>query len=153
MINATQCHSLSGAKVQKYLAGWQRVQAELSNFKKMMGERSVSQGERSRREAIEPLLNLRDSFQMMLMQVPKEIEADNWVVGVMAVAKQLDSILKDYEVEIIGGEVREFDPKLHEAIEQVKVKGLTRGIQVEVVQNGYVLGDEVIRPAKVKVAK
>jgi len=107
----------------------------------------------SRREAIEPLLKLKDSFQMMIMHVPKEIAKDNWVVGVVAVAKQLDSILKDYEVQVIGMEEEEFDPKLHEAVETVPAKGMRSGLVVEVVQNGYLMGDEVIRPARVKVAK
>ena len=56
-------------------------------------------------------------------------------------------------VKRIQAEGAEFDPNFHEAISHEPADGVESGHVIAVVQNGYMLGERVIRPALVRVAK
>jgi len=55
-------------------------------------------------------------------------------------------------VKRIEAEGAVFDPNFHEAITQEPVDGAESGLVIAVLQQGYMLGDRVIRPAQVRVA-
>ena len=69
----------------------------------------------------------------------------------MLIKKQLEDSLKSLgleEIETIG---KQFDPKMHEAVEEVE--GAEPGVIVEEVQKGYSFQDKIIRVAKVKIGR
>lgn len=154
MIHARKSHTVVASnKEQEYLAGWQRERAELQNFRKRMQEQAVRGQQAALRAILEPLLDLADNFQAMVRHVPPALEQDAWVAGVLHIARQLDGLLADYNVRVIEAMGQPFDPARHEAIEHEQREGVPSGHVVEVVSRGYQLGDEVLRPAKVKIAK
>jgi molecular chaperone GrpE len=63
------------------------------------------------------------------------------------------SILEAEGVSLIDAEGQEFDPNLHEAMSHEEAEGIPGGQIIEVVKNGYLLGERVLRPAVVRVAK
>lgn len=153
MIHARTPHSKDGVQAQEYLAGWQRARAELANFRKRLQESSSEQQGQARREAVEPLLSLADNFRAMTAHVPDELQNHAWVTGVLHIARQLDEILAAYEVTAVEEVDVPFDPVRHEALESVSRTGVASGTVVEVVQPGYVMGETVLRAAKVRVAQ
>lgn len=152
MIHATEIHSAS-TKISEYLLGWQRARAELANFRKRAASEQGYRDKQTRRQVIEDLMPLVDNFQAMTDQVPTELVDNSWTQGVLHIAKQLEQLLAQYNVEPIKADGVQFDPSLHEVIDSVKNKKFTSGHIIEVLQPGYTIGDEVIRPAKVKVVK
>ncbi len=154
MIHANTVHTASSpSREQEYLAGWQRARAELDNFRKRLDQEQSQQQLRLRQEVIVPLLGLADSFQTMVSHLPSDLANHAWAVGVVHVARQIKQILREYGVEPIEAVGDQFDPNKHEAVSKVSQLGATSGCVVEVLQTGYVLGDRVIRPAKVRIAK
>lgn len=140
------------AEATEYLEGWQRAKAELDNFKKQaVADRAVER-ERVLADTLLPLLSLADNFGAMAEQVPQELADNAWAQGVVHVAKQLEALLHDYGVTEMAAIKQTFDPHLHEAVDHVSGSKAKTGTNVEVVQAGYLIGDKVLRPAKVKVA-
>ena len=152
MINATQLHG-SKVKENEYLDGWQRSRAELANLQKRLVGEQVQQRQKVTREITGELLTLADNFQVMTRHVPEELAENSWTTGVLHVARQLTQLLEEFGITLIEAKGQNFDPKFHEAVEQTSKTKLSTGSIVEVIQAGYQIGDEVVRPAKVKVAK
>jgi len=126
----------------EYLTGWQRARADFLNYKKEEGQRLQNFFEVERVQIILKILPILDNLQ----------KAANYSEGLSQIEKQFQIFLKEAGVEEIKAE-ESFDPNLHEAIEQVEVKGRKSGEILEVIQKGYKLNGKVIRPAKVKVSK
>jgi molecular chaperone GrpE len=80
-------------------------------------------------------------------------EQDAWVNGIELVTRKLHSILESEGLERIEAKGAAFDPNFHEAISYESMEGVESGHIIAIVQNGYMLGDRVIRPALVRVAK
>jgi len=152
MLHSTEMHSLN-SKTNEYLAGWQRARAELMNFRQRVASVQEDKDKQAKRQVVAELIPLTDNFQAMCDHLPSELADHPWAQGVLHVAKQLEAILAQYNVTAIKTNNTKFDPALHEAVESVTHKKFTSGSIVAVVQTGYTMDDEVIRPARVKVAK
>jgi len=99
------------------------------------------------------LFPLADNFQSMVTHTPPELQDSSWVAGVTHIAKQLDTVLEDLGAERMEPSSQEFDPSKHEAVAEVELAGVATGTIVKVTQAGYMMGGQVLRPAKVTVAK
>jgi molecular chaperone GrpE len=139
------------SKEQEYLEGWKRARADLENIQKRMGEQLMQNRMSSKRGAVESLLPLADNFRSLIDHAPKG--DDPWVQGVLHVARQIDQVLEEMGVEIIHKKNILFDPKIHEAVEEIEGEENKKGEVAEIVQAGYKMGETTIRPAKVKVIK
>lgn len=151
MIYSSQIHSINSSKEQEYLAGWQRARAEFENLSKRWQNERITQHSQIKREIVESLIALADNFLSLAKHTPEELSGDSWAQGVGHVARQFEQLLASHGVELINPAGDDFDPKLHEAVEQSELAG-PAGVITEVVQPGYKIDDLVIRPAKVKVA-
>ncbi|MCX6810767.1 MAG: nucleotide exchange factor GrpE, partial [Candidatus Berkelbacteria bacterium] len=76
----------------------------------------------------------------------------NWAIGIKQIEKQFENILFENGLERIESVGQEFNPELHEAIEEIE-SDKPSGIIVEEILSGYKFAGSVLRPAKVKVAK
>ncbi len=122
---------------EEYLAGWQRAKADFLNYKKEETERVEEMLKYVKQDLCLKILPILDSFELFEKNIKK----------------QLQDFLKNQEVEEIKGVGERFNPNLHEAVKEVKIKNKESGTIVEIVQKGYKLHDKVIRPAKVKINK
>ncbi len=138
-------------KADEYLKGWKQAQADLDNYRKRMDKEAVDRQQAAKRELVEDLLSLLDNFQALTHFVPEDKKEDPWVQGVLHVARQFDQTLEGYGLTSFSPAGEEFNPDKHEAIEKIKQKGKQAGLIAEVIQPGYILGETLIRPAKVKV--
>jgi len=133
-------------KAEEYLDGWQRARAEFSNYKKRI------QKEREE-EILAKYLNVVDDFKRALDDRPSDGETGAWAEGIDMIYRKLKGILEAEGVEEISAEGKVFDPNFHEAITFEESDDHNEGEILGVVQPGYQIGNRIIRPAQVRVAK
>ncbi|WP_213105508.1 nucleotide exchange factor GrpE [Candidatus Protochlamydia amoebophila] len=80
-------------------------------------------------------------------------EVKNWAFGFQMILTQFKDVLASNGITALESQGTFFDPHLHEAIEMVETDSYAPGIIVEENVRGYKMGDRMIRPARVKVAK
>lgn len=135
------------------LAGWQRAQADYQNLKKESAQNRLDSIKLANKSLIENLIPVFDNFALAIKHLPSELQANNWVQGIIFIHKQLQDILLAEGVEIIDpmrGQI--FDPNMHEAVDSIEsADELETNTIVEVLQVGYKLNGSLIRSARVKV--
>ena len=105
------------------------------------------------------MVGIADNFARALAALPadKMQSADPAVraviEGVEATERQLLATLQTHGIKAIDTTDGRFDPNLHQAIAEVPGNGKPGGSIVDVVQTGYVIGDRLLRPAMVTVAR
>jgi molecular chaperone GrpE len=138
------------SKAAENLDGWQRAAAEFQNFKKRNERDRTADHAAMKADLIRQMLPILDDLERALQSRPPE---DAWFNGIELIQRKMQGILESQGVQRIEAEGVIFDPNFHEAISQEPVDGAESGRVVAVVLNGYMLGDQVIRPAQVKVAE
>lgn len=127
----------------------QRLQADFINFR----NRSSKEREKIRfltiKEIMAGLLPIIDNFERALTSHQEENELKK---GVDMIYRQLMNFLEKLGVEVIPAVGQPFDHNLHEALMQEEDEQYESGMIIEELEKGYILNDNVIRPAKVKVA-
>ena len=139
-------------KIAELTTGWQRTQADFENYKKKSIEERSNLIKSANSDLIYEILPILDNFQLAAKHLPKELEGNNWAQGVQQIEKQLEEVLSQSGLSKIETIDSEFNPEIHEAVEEVK-SSKQEGIIVEEVLAGYKYDDIILRPAKVKVAK
>ena len=130
-----------------------RALAEVSNNQRraMENERRVEQA--SRASLIRRILPVLDQFDMAASQDSESVTTEQLVEGFKIAGNELLKILTDQGVERLEPEIGEaFDPMKHEAMLRQESDEVETDHIVMVMQAGYMMGDQVIRPAKVAVA-
>lgn len=143
------------AKSDEYLQGWQRERAEFFNYKKRM-EREQSQGSQNAiGNAMRRYLDIADDLARALKNKNRPIEGDGaiWADGIDLIYRKMLSAFETDGVKMMVTDGAYFDPNLHEAISNEDSPDHESGQIIEVVQPGYTLGDKVLRPARVRVAR
>jgi molecular chaperone GrpE len=138
------------AKSEENLDGWQRAVAEFQNYKKRMERDREADKAWMKGELIKKVLPVLDDLERALQNRPME---DAWANGIELITRKLQSILEAEGIERIEAEGKPFDPNYHEAISYESAEGVESGSVIAIIQNGYMLGERVVRPALVRVAK
>ena len=141
------------AKCEEYLNGWKRAKADFINYKREEFERSQELVRYAKENFLENLLPMLDNLRLVQNQMPKELQEDAHVKGLLMVKVQLEDFLKSQGVETFDSLGKNFDPATHEVIQMVEIEGKESGIIVEEIEKGYTINGRLFRPAKVKVSK
>lgn len=141
------------AQVAEYLDGWQRTRAEFSNFRKRQETERAKIITFANAGLLRKLLPVFDDFDRAIANMPDEVSGSNWVDGLFLIRRKLDGILESEGVLPIESEGKEFDPRYHEAVTYEEAEGFHEGQIINVIQQGFTLGDQVLQPALVRVAK
>jgi len=137
----------------EYLDGWQRARAEFANYKKRMERETEEARARISGEVITRYLSVLDDLERALDRAPEEKACAEWVSGIELIRQKLTALLEAEGVETIVAEGERFDPMLHEAISYEESEDHEEGSVIEVTQRGYKLGERILRPAMVRVAR
>jgi molecular chaperone GrpE len=141
------------AKANEYLDGWQRARADFSNYKKRV-EREQSQiYQNAAGSILKRYLGIVDDLERALKNRPQDGDGAAWAEGIELIYRKLLSILESEGIQPMEAEGQPFDPNLHEAIMSEESDEHESGQIIEVLQQGYTLGDKVLRPAMVRVAR
>ena len=137
----------------EYLDGWQRTQAEFSNYKKRQETERAQMMTLANMTVLRKLLPVVDDFERALSTLPVDLSQLTWCEGVLLIKAKLDGILESEGVKPIETEGEMFDPRYHEAVTYEESSGHEDGQIIGEAQRGYTLGERVLRPALVRVAK
>jgi len=138
------------AQVSEYKDSWLRSQADFQNYKKRVERDNEMMYTSMKGDIIKKVLPALDDLERALQKRPED---NGWANGIELIARKLQNILDAEGVKKIEAEGTEFDPNLHEAISHEPNEEVESGHVIAVVQNGYMLGERVIRPALVRVAQ
>lgn len=146
---------LEEAKTQaaEYLDGWQRTRAEFSNYKKRQEADRVQMMTLANATLLRKLLPVLDDFERAMATLPMNLSQMTWIEGISLIKYKLDAIIESEGVEPVETEGQAFDPRYHEAVTYEEAEGYEDGRIIGEVQRGYILGERVLRPALVRVAK
>jgi len=130
-----------------------RKTAEFDNYRKRVERDRQSMAEAVAADAVKDLLPLVDDLERALKADSGAEGAEAYRKGVELIHRQLLEILRKRGVRAIEALGTDFDPHFHEAIAHEPAAGRRDGEVIEEFGRGYMLGDRLIRPAIVKVAK
>jgi len=135
-----------------------RALAETENVRR----RSAREKEDATRYSIanfaRDMLNVSDNMHRALEAVPEDARGDDSPVaalfqGVQMTERELHSALERHGIKLIEPMGEKFDHNLHQAMFELPDSSVAPGTVVQVMQAGYVIGDRLLRPAMVGVAK
>ncbi len=130
--------------------GWQRSLADFQNYKKRVDRDNEMLRVSMRGDLIKKALPVLDDLERAMQNRP----ADNsWANGIDLIIRKFQNILDSEGVKRIEAKGAAFDPAFHEAISHEPSIEVASGHVIDVVQNGYMIGERVIRPALVRVAQ
>lgn len=137
----------------EYLDGWQRSRAEFANFKRRVEREQEEARARIAGEVLVRYLSVLDDLERALKDRPLEGEAGSWAEGIEMICRKLTALLEAEGVEPIAADGQAFDPNLHEAVTHEDSPTHQAGDIIEVIRRGYRIGERVLRPSQVRVAR
>ena len=143
----------SRQKAQEYFDGWQRERADFLNYKKRLERDQEQRNNNFTGNFIKNYLVILDDLDRALKIRPTQGDGAAWSEGIELIYRKLLKFLEMEGVRPIPTDQKTFDPTLHEAISHESSPNHENSEIIEVVQQGYMLGDRVLRPALVRVAQ
>jgi molecular chaperone GrpE len=141
------------AKAAEYLDGWQRARAEFANYKKRIEKEQEEMIKSANGAFISRLLPVMDDFERAFQTLPLDLISLTWLEGIALIQRKLQILLEQEDVAVIETEGQIFDPTLHQAVTHEESEEHEEGQIIGEVQKGYKMGDKVLRPSLVRVAK
>ncbi|HEX8472466.1 MAG TPA: nucleotide exchange factor GrpE [Pyrinomonadaceae bacterium] len=141
-----------------YLDKLARRQADFENYRKRMERERHETYNRVVGDVVGRLLPVLDNLQRALaaedsVQKSESEEFRHFLHGVELISKQLSGVFADMGVEPVATVGQRFDPHVHEAIAAEESDEFVSDTVIAEIVRGYRLGDKLLRPAMVKVAK
>jgi molecular chaperone GrpE len=140
----------------EYLDLAKRTKADFENFRKRMTAEVQAAGGRGKGELLREVVPVLDDLERAIQAAgldPEGDSEDGLAHGVLLVFRSLRDSLTRNGVEAVDPVGEKFDPMQHEALSMVQAEGVESGNVVEVMQKGYRLGEQLIRPARVVVSE
>jgi len=138
------------SKASEYKDSWIRSQAEFQNYRKRIERDNDLVKAAMKGDIVKKLLPVLDDLERALQNRPED---ESWASGIELIARKFQGVLESEGIKKIEAEGKEFDPNFHEAISNEPSEEVESGHVIAVVQNGYMLGERVVRPALVRVAQ
>ncbi len=142
----------SQAKADEYLDGWQRARAEFANYKKRVERDRARYHQDAVGDVIKSYLPVVDDLERALKDRPQDGDGVSWAEGIELIYRKMLKVLEAEGITRMDAEGELFDPNLHEAIVKMESDEHESEQIIEVLQQGYMIGDRVLRPAKVRIA-
>ena len=141
------------AERDEYLNGWKRAKADLVNYQKDEAKRLGEIAKFGTEDMLRDIISVVDNMNLAYLSIGKA--SGKIDQGLILIKNQLLEILKKrgvMKIELKPGDL--YNPMYHEAIEMTEpTDTLKSGMVAEVVEDGYVLHDYVLKPARVKVVQ
>jgi len=141
------------AERDEYREGWQRALADFSNYKRRIERDQAQMQQTATINAVRRYLEVLDDLERALKNRPQDGDGAAWASGIELIHRKLLAALEADNITLMDAEGQFFDPNLHEALTQEDSPNHQSGQIIEVVQPGYLLGERVVRPARVRVAR
>ena len=129
-----------------------RAVADFDNYRKRIERERREFSEYAASDVLLELLPIIDNFERAL-QAPAAGDTESFKRGIELIHKQMLELLRKRGVTRIDAQGADFDPNVHQAVIHEPSEEHREGEVMEELQRGYKLGDRLLRPAMVKVAK
>ena len=128
-----------------------RAMAEVQNTKKRAEKEKADISKFSISGFAKDVLRIRDNLQLALKSDVQDAGAI--VEGIKLTMSEMDNILGSYGIKIIDSMGKPFDPNFHQAMVEIETEESEPGIVVQVMQEGFMIYDRLLRPALVGVSR
>jgi molecular chaperone GrpE len=128
-----------------------RTRADFDNYRKRVQRERDSATQAGKRQLVLALLDVLDDFERALAYTntaPASI-----LTGARVIQQRLTNLLQAQGVVPYTSAGQSFDPALHDAVDVINTNQATSGVVLDELSRGYRWGDEVLRPARVRVAQ
>jgi len=129
-----------------------RLAAEFDNYRKRIDRDRREQAEAATAAALEDLLPIIDDLDRAL-EAPTGSDAEVYRKGVELIHRQMTELLRRRGVTTIEAVGADFDPRMHQSVMHEVSPDHREGEVMAELRRGYMLGDRLLRPAMVKVAR
>jgi molecular chaperone GrpE len=129
-----------------------RKTAEFDNYRRRIERERREQADQAVVDLLEQLLSIVDDFDRALT-VEAGPEAAAYRKGVELIHAKMNDVLRRYNVRPFDAVGADFDPNMHQAVMHEVSDDHREGEVIGELQKGYMIGDRLLRPAMVKVAK
>jgi molecular chaperone GrpE len=129
-----------------------RKSAEFDNYRKRVEKERREQAEWAAADVLAEVLAVLDDFERAL-SADAPAEAKDYLAGFELIQRQLGELLRKRGVTPIEALGTDFDPHFHQAVAYEESVGAREGEVIGELRKGYKLGDRLLRPAMVRVAK
>lgn len=141
------------ARADENFSGWQRSQADFSNFRKRQEQDLAVRAQLAQAGLISALLPVLDDLERAWQVLPRELYQFSWIQGIDLIEQKLRACLASYGLSPIEALGKDFDPHHHEAVMTEEGNPAEMTTVVQEFQKGYKLHERVLRPALVKVGR
>lgn len=128
-----------------------RAVAESQNIQKRAEKEKADISKYSISRFAKDVLRIRDNLQLALINSKEDTSAI--IEGIKLTLSELDKILNSHGIQIIESLGKQFDPHIHQAMIEIESEDQEPGIIVQVMQEGFMIQDRLLRPALVGVSK
>lgn len=139
-------------QANEYADGWMRERADFQNYKRRMEREQQLQSQYLSGEILKKFLPIVDDLEQALASLPKDDAFVPWANGLELILRKAQAMLEAEGLEAVAEAGAEFDPIVHQAITNEPSEEYASGQIIQVVRQGYRIGDRVLRPALVRVA-
>jgi molecular chaperone GrpE len=143
--------AVAQAEAAEYKDRFLRERAEMENFRKRQERITNDRMQRFKRDLLEKVLEVTDNLERA-MQYESTMDANSLRQTLRMLQSQLNAVLAGEGLTPIAAVGQSFDPHVHEAIETVASEEHPEGAVVNEVRKGYMLGNDLLRPARVTVS-
>ena len=141
------------AKQEDYYNQLLRLKAEFENYRKRTDREKQEWYKQGKSDTIAKLLPLYDVLRRAHEDIAKSHEGSPAAKGMEMIFKEFEKLFKDEGVTVMDAAGKPLDPLKHEVLGAVKKEGAEEGSVADVLQDGYMQGDRVLRTAKVRIVR
>jgi molecular chaperone GrpE len=128
-----------------------RALADFDNYRKRVERERESTAQAGKRQLVLALLDVMDDFERALTYA--NTAPESILRGARVIYQRLRDLLQAQGVVPYTSAGQPFDPALHEAVDVLNTDQAMPGVVLNELSHGYRWGDEVLRPARVRVAQ
>lgn len=128
-----------------------RQVAEMDNFRKRQERLRDDRVKHYKKDLLEKVVSVMDNLERAI-SYQDSMNREGLQQGLRMVQWQLNEILRTEGLTTVPTVGQRFDPHIHEAVETVEDSDQPEGMVVEEIQKGYMMGEDMLRPARVKVS-
>ncbi len=138
---------------EEYLEGWKRTKADFINYQRRLEQINAEKIEQSNQSLLLEFLKIVDDFERLAQSSQeKNPSFTSLKTAVQQIQKKIEQFLNQTKITKIKTVGEEFNPRWHEAVQQVS-SSQGHNMIIEEVEAGYLINGKLLRPAKVKVSK
>lgn len=130
-----------------------RERADFTNYRRLVETERKNASDDYKICVLKKILPILDDMELAIRnRVQGDEELDEWAQGIELIARKYRSIIEGEGVKSSAAVGEPFDPRFHQAIAQEENPDVESGTILEVLSNGYILGDRTLKTALVRVA-